>query len=134
MRRRKPPPEPERRERDREGQRFHEQGSKHTECPPGLCVQGARLHCGVATNRTDTFDREQMSTDTSIPENPFTEETVGDASSLARAIQEHLDLKQRNASLDNAMPLDRYSIEDPDRKSTRLNSSHLGISYAVFCL
>src|ERR1035438_10663721 len=26
-----------------------------------------------------------------------------------------------------------YSV-DPDRKSTRLNSSHLGISYAVFCL
>src|SRR5437899_9389929 len=26
------------------------------------------------------------------------------------------------------------SIERPDRKSTRLNSSHLGISYAVFCL
>src|SRR5205814_6244432 len=25
-------------------------------------------------------------------------------------------------------------IEDLDRKSTRLNSSHLGISYAVFCL
>src|SRR5258705_1107718 len=24
--------------------------------------------------------------------------------------------------------------EDSDRKSTRLNSSHLGISYAVFCL
>src|SRR5437899_8749730 len=33
----------------------------------------------------------------------------------------------------------RRSLEDPtpsfsDRKSTRLNSSHLGISYAVFCL
>src|ERR1035438_2421412 len=25
-------------------------------------------------------------------------------------------------------------MENPDRKSTRLNSSHLGISYAVFCL
>src|SRR5262245_25983968 len=25
-------------------------------------------------------------------------------------------------------------IRHPDRKSTRLNSSHLGISYAVFCL
>src|SRR5262245_65107492 len=25
-------------------------------------------------------------------------------------------------------------LEDVDRKSTRLNSSHLGISYAVFCL
>src|SRR5438045_7364895 len=27
-----------------------------------------------------------------------------------------------------------YDPADPDRKSTRLNSSHLGISYAVFCL
>src|SRR5205814_5387959 len=26
------------------------------------------------------------------------------------------------------------AIARPDRKSTRLNSSHLGISYAVFCL
>src|ERR1035441_10945950 len=50
-------------------------------------------------------------------------------------------------SLHDALPI---SIEDPDyytkawtvplnikwrdRKSTRLNSSHLGISYAVFCL
>src|SRR5262245_66364807 len=25
-------------------------------------------------------------------------------------------------------------VVGPDRKSTRLNSSHLGISYAVFCL
>src|SRR5205814_9113906 len=28
----------------------------------------------------------------------------------------------------------RHSRRQPDRKSTRLNSSHLGISYAVFCL
>src|ERR1039458_10490749 len=28
----------------------------------------------------------------------------------------------------------RRARELPDRKSTRLNSSHLGISYAVFCL
>src|SRR5262245_63733178 len=28
----------------------------------------------------------------------------------------------------------RPSSTTPDRKSTRLNSSHLGISYAVFCL
>src|SRR5947199_6156812 len=28
----------------------------------------------------------------------------------------------------------RISPETGDRKSTRLNSSHLGISYAVFCL
>src|SRR5690242_21130888 len=29
---------------------------------------------------------------------------------------------------------DRVSIELLDRKSTRLNSSHMSISYAVFCL
>src|SRR5205814_8346376 len=28
----------------------------------------------------------------------------------------------------------RYEFSPADRKSTRLNSSHLGISYAVFCL
>lgn len=55
-----------------------------------------------------------MSTDTNIPENPFTDDAgEGDASSLSRAIQEHLDLKQRNAALDGDMPLDRYSVEDP---------------------
>src|ERR1035438_10647467 len=31
-------------------------------------------------------------------------------------------------------PVERGSCHNPDRKSTRLNSSHLGISYAVFCL
>src|ERR1035441_6988217 len=30
--------------------------------------------------------------------------------------------------------LDLQTVETVDRKSTRLNSSHLGISYAVFCL
>src|SRR5205814_7749888 len=33
--------------------------------------------------------------------------------------------------LDQKIELDQHL---PDRKSTRLNSSHLGISYAVFCL
>src|SRR3712207_8825470 len=33
-----------------------------------------------------------------------------------------------------AQPLIRYEISDADRKSTRLNSSHANISYAVFCL
>jgi hypothetical protein len=56
-----------------------------------------------------------MTTDTRIPDNPFTEDVAAadDSSSLSKAIQEHLDLKQRNAALDGTMPLDRYSIEDP---------------------
>src|SRR5438477_9108083 len=28
----------------------------------------------------------------------------------------------------------RFGVTDRDRKSTRLNSSHMSISYAVFCL
>src|SRR5690554_7341111 len=28
----------------------------------------------------------------------------------------------------------RQRVQEPDRKSTRLNSSHVRISYAVFCL
>src|ERR1022692_4492549 len=36
------------------------------------------------------------------------------------------------AHADPPLPLPRPSV--PDRKSTRLNSSHLVISYAVFCL
>src|SRR5258705_5160163 len=33
-----------------------------------------------------------------------------------------------------AIVAERESVPAVDRKSTRLNSSHLGISYAVFCL
>src|SRR2546426_11469835 len=33
-----------------------------------------------------------------------------------------------------AVPARRWRPSSPDRKSTRLNSSHLVISYAVFCL
>src|SRR5690606_41669494 len=35
---------------------------------------------------------------------------------------------------DRARIADRHGVEPPDRKSTRLNSSHVKISYAVFCL
>ena len=55
-----------------------------------------------------------MSAETAIPDNPFTDDAhETDASSLSRAIQEHLDLKKRNAELDGEMPIDRYSVEDP---------------------
>src|SRR5690554_6797509 len=38
-------------------------------------------------------------------------------------IDRHVDIKVKNGT-----------VEDVDRKSTRLNSSHVRISYAVFCL
>ena len=32
---------------------------------------------------------------------------------FARVIEEHLELKRRNAQLDDNMPLNRYRVEDP---------------------
>src|SRR5437868_9220466 len=44
---------------------------------------------------------------------------------------DHLISSQRMEGI-RSLPLMRWSTED--RKSTRLNSSHVSISYAVFCL
>src|SRR5256885_5830561 len=49
---------------------------------------------------------------------------------LAGALRHHLDPQQ--PALDRAVPHAVRAMRD--RKSTRLNSSHLVISYAVFCL
>src|SRR5262245_65232897 len=38
------------------------------------------------------------------------------------------------SQLAEALCVDASTVTKTDRKSTRLNSSHLGISYAVFCL
>jgi hypothetical protein len=32
---------------------------------------------------------------------------------FAKVIQEHLELKEKNAKLDSQMPLDQYKVEDP---------------------
>src|SRR5947199_5640630 len=44
------------------------------------------------------------------------------------------DLLGRNRHAVGPRVVLREAIAEQDRKSTRLNSSHLGISYAVFCL
>src|SRR5438034_6604720 len=41
---------------------------------------------------------------------------------------------ERWAALGNALPNPKAILSVSDRKSTRLNSSHTVISYAVFCL
>jgi len=45
---------------------------------------------------------------------------------LAREFVRRMELEESNVEL--------YIVELADRKSTRLNSSHITISYAVFCL
>src|SRR2546427_7299256 len=39
-----------------------------------------------------------------------------------------------NAAWRALVPREKFPVEGQDRKSTRLNSSHSQISYAVFCL
>src|SRR5947208_5510060 len=51
-----------------------------------------------------------------------------------RHMQELLDEPTRGADRPGAPDLPRISHDITDRKSTRLNSSHQIISYAVFCL
>src|SRR5262245_65580412 len=41
---------------------------------------------------------------------------------------------RRSSRTPRSLEMDRSRTSFADRKSTRLNSSHLGISYAVFCL
>src|SRR5258705_8245838 len=42
--------------------------------------------------------------------------------------------RSRNGDQKTRRPIAERTVLPLDRKSTRLNSSHLGISYAVFCL
>src|SRR5262245_64008330 len=53
-----------------------------------------------------------------------------------RAVPQAIDPRKRKPARTAPAfpPAPTIPATEPDRKSTRLNSSHLGISYAVFCL
>src|ERR1035438_10434737 len=58
-----------------------------------------------------------------------------DAEQMVRTVTDFRDALQRIQAIhDEIWTKENFQIELTDRKSTRLNSSHLGISYAVFCL
>src|SRR3712207_7214613 len=63
---------------------------------------------------------------------PWIHDVIGEAEALAvkPEIKSIADLKGKKV----ATPLASTSHYSLDRKSTRLNSSHANISYAVFCL
>src|ERR1035438_7988529 len=50
------------------------------------------------------------------------------------AYQSTVHLLEQGDTSQNSLTEESFSRANTDRKSTRLNSSHLGISYAVFCL
>src|SRR5437899_9311377 len=53
---------------------------------------------------------------------------------LFRSNEDHVTSLDWGHPLAFLQPARACEHEEQDRKSTRLNSSHLGISYAVFCL
>src|SRR5690606_5364578 len=60
------------------------------------------------------------------------EEITEDAAKAVRYYERILELEPAHDASIKA--LDRLYVRQGDRKSTRLNSSHVKISYAVFCL
>src|SRR5699024_11919045 len=68
----------------------------------------------------------------------YTEESLKKLEGLMREAADIL--KEKTATVDEikeiitALTNAKDSLEIEDRKSTRLNSSHVSISYAVFCL
>src|SRR5690625_245675 len=59
------------------------------------------------------------------------------ASSVAGLLEIMRMLSEKELELDYGIDFISFCLEEPpflDRKSTRLNSSHVAISYAVFCL
>src|SRR5262245_64441764 len=61
--------------------------------------------------------------------------TMGASDRQRRSHRLHLRIRQPDVVEPGLIPRGpRSSVLSLDRKSTRLNSSHLGISYAVFCL
>src|SRR5436309_10050619 len=56
----------------------------------------------------------------------------GDGDGVLPLLRDHLALRDVLAQV--LLDLAADDLAEPDRKSTRLNSSHVKISYAVFCL
>src|SRR3712207_6882112 len=52
----------------------------------------------------------------------------------ARGLERRRQLVEREVGVEQPAVLDDQLLGQRDRKSTRLNSSHANISYAVFCL
>src|SRR5438874_7883814 len=59
---------------------------------------------------------------------------LGTAAQLFTAMQGLSTVYYNRGELDRGIELAEQALRIADRKSTRLNSSHVEISYAVFCL
>src|SRR5262245_63922128 len=91
-----------------------------------IVANASRSLCGAVANKRITGRRRKSSLALQPLQNPFG--IAANAENLLRCIG-----RSRWARNLSALHLQKRTSKG-DRKSTRLNSSHLGISYAVFCL
>src|SRR3712207_7278341 len=88
-------------------------------------------------NDTATTEIYTLSLHDAVPIWPrLLEDPVGDPD-LADVVKQEAVFRARVVEelwIDRARQLERAPLHPLDRKSTRLNSSHANISYAVFCL
>src|SRR5262245_24739009 len=96
----------------------------------------ARLNPGLAEA---LFGGPRLPFSVSVEFAAFEGPEAATALELARASAEYVEIHSGSSLRHRARfyPQDAVKLRDLfdlDRKSTRLNSSHLGISYAVFCL
>src|SRR5262245_42796520 len=101
---------------------------------PNWVDEGA-LGVGIASYAVVSGDRALVyDTHTSIEHARFIRDFLaGEGVDTLTVVLSHWHL-DHVAGTEVQMPMAEDDREGVDRKSTRLNSSHLGISYAVFCL
>src|SRR3712207_8377257 len=83
---------------------------------------------------TTLFRSVQHAGITALALDAAAESEARQAMAAARIREEELQAALAKAEADAAAARDAASASSQDRKSTRLNSSHANISYAVFCL
>src|SRR5699024_3463169 len=83
-----------------------------------------------------SLDQEQIIRDAYEKEREIKEgEYIGPLHGVPIGIKDNINTKDFKTTMASDIFKDYYPEEDAlDRKSTRLNSSHVSISYAVFCL
>src|SRR5438445_4900780 len=106
------------------------------------------MDCGVAWTWRNAVNRERWEKikdlfGSTVELDPsqrsaFLRDACGSDEALRAEVESLLASYQRTEALDEHQPPQPYGQKlmfvEGDRKSTRLNSSHANISYAVFCL
>src|SRR5690606_41204543 len=94
--------------------------------PPTTHLYTLSLHDALPISATDSADPLRSPLGSPEPAPPGRTPPPAARSTGSRRAEQRADIRRHSH--------DRREREQGDRKSTRLNSSHVKISYAVFCL